>query len=113
MVAHNDFIGIAGIKADYKHIKQLIKHLEKTRVKSASVRWHGEIAKRARKANEWLEEMQKLEANIRQARGSYHGAERKVMPGFRSTLTGKASKYGAGEDWCAWHVQSRNGPTAS
>lgn len=69
----------------------------------------------ARKADEWLVELEKLEANMSQAwlsaKAKRYGTQsiRIVEGSVMSPLTENANRYAAGEDWCSWYVESPDG----
>ncbi|KAL8751785.1 MAG: hypothetical protein Q9184_005954 [Pyrenodesmia sp. 2 TL-2023] len=103
------------ISQDYERIQRLADRFEIILMSHTSFNWHEEITILAGKANEWLIELEMLEANVLEA-WIYVAAKRrgleflKVTAGFFcSLLTRNANNYAAGEGWCSWYVQSPDG----
>lgn len=77
--------------------------------------WDEEIAILALKADEWLMELEKLEANMLWAWVCVGSKKRGIEPCqvpagcFSSRLTGNRNQYAAGEGRCCWHLESPDG----
>ncbi|KAL8903028.1 MAG: hypothetical protein Q9207_004206 [Kuettlingeria erythrocarpa] len=100
------------IKDDYDRIQRLAIRFANILMSHTFLPWDEGITILARKADEWLVELEKLEANMLWAEVCAGAKIRGIEPGrvraggFRFWLTGSGN---SGEGRCSWHLESPDG----
>ncbi len=113
-----ELVGIlyeAKIKDDYERIRSLAFRFVNALASHTFLPWDEEMTILARKADGWLVELEKLEANMFWA--DKCAAARKLgreplgvgAGRFISCMTGRVNRYAAGEGRCSWHLESPDG----